>query len=275
MKNKKMIIILSLMLSVCCLVGLAYSKKSADTPTNILLTISSSETIYKLGEIVSIKTRITNRNSEPVNLVGTPETIVGIEISYENQKNYQHYAGPSVLHNFMVDGSDPYITIKIGETLINQRSILWNYKPEVSHLNSDAAKSFLESRILTDYAFTKAGTYFIKAISIISKDGNSEKIESEPIKIIIIEPIGEDLEVWNKIKENGDIGYFLQEGDIARGSYYKPEEREKFLKEVDQILIDYPNSFYAEPLRQSLAKFQANDTKRQKYLKKMQKERSQ
>jgi hypothetical protein len=77
------------------------------------------------------------------------------------------------------------------------------------------------------------------------------------------------LEVWYRIKDNGDIGYFLQEGEIVRGRYHKPEERAKFQQEVERLLNQYPNSFYAQSLRQSLDKFKANEEKRKASLEKM------
>ena len=59
-------------------------------------------------------------------------------------------------------------------------------------------------------------------------------------------------------------GYFLQEGDIVRGRYYKQGERNEFRQEIEQRLIKHPNSIYAESSRNSLAAFRANEAKRQK-----------
>ena len=97
------------------------------------------------------------------------------------------------------------------------------------------------------------------------------ELESDPITLLIQEPVGEDLEVWNRIKNSGEIAYFIQEGDIAIPGY-KKEEREKLRLEIEQIINDYPDSFYAESLRQSMAKFQANEAKRQESLQKIQKQ---
>ena len=95
------------------------------------------------------------------------------------------------------------------------------------------------------------------------------------MKITITEPNGENLDVWNKIKDNGDIGYFLQEGDLIRGRYYTAEERAKFQQEVQQIISEHPNSFYAQSLRQSLDKFRASEAERQEYMKKLYKQKPQ
>lgn len=115
-------------------------------------------------------------------------------------------------------------------------------------------------------AFTEPGVYRIKARfnPIIKGEKNSGFIYSDPIQITLEKPVGEDLIVWDKIKENGDIAYFIQEG-YPRIPEYKAEDRAAFLKMVEQIVIDHPNSFYAESLRRSLGKFES-DTARLKKL---------
>jgi hypothetical protein len=94
------------------------------------------------------------------------------------------------------------------------------------------------------------------------------KVESEPIKIVINEPVGEDLEVWNKIKDNGNFAYFIQEDEIRIPSF-KPDEREKFSKEFEQIINQYPNSLYTQSFRLSLDRFQAAEAKRQESMQKL------
>lgn len=120
------------------------------------------------------------------------------------------------------------------------------------------------------FKFSNPGIYYIKARYSILVEGENDRIvlESEPIKIKIEEPVGENLEVWNKIKDNGNFAYFIQEGDILIPSY-KTKERKKFQQEIEQIINQYPNSFYAESLQQSLEKYQAAEAKRQESLQKI------
>jgi len=87
-------------------------------------------------------------------------------------------------------------------------------------------------------------------------------LESEPIRVIVNEPEGENLEVWNKIGDNENFAYFMQNNETLI-SNDKPEERAKFQAELNDVLQNYPNSFYAQSLRQSLDKFNANEAKRQ------------
>lgn len=148
-------------------------------------------------------------------------------------------------------------------------TILWNGKPDYSHLNTDAAKEAdkFDNRILTDYAFPEAGTYLIKAVSCLIDGikGCSIPIESKPLQITVVEPIGEDLEVWKKLKNNPKFGLFLQtNGNSLR------EEDKLVIDEIKSLVETYPNSRYAQPLQQSLEKFKASEAKRQEYLQQMQ-----
>ena len=66
--------------------------------------------------------------------------------------------------------------------------ILWNGKPQVSHLNEDAAKRLLKGKITTEYALPEPGVYFIKAHCLVRE--NATAIQSEPAQSVINEPIG-------------------------------------------------------------------------------------
>lgn len=267
MRKRKGIFIIVGILFLCCVVGLSYSKY-VESSNKIYLKINFPKSTYKLGEIASLGIEITNKHSEVIYLSGEAIDTMKIKISAGSNNDFKDYYGNS--RNFLVDG-DYHIKINPNETINRQQAILWNFKPDVSGLNSDAAKPVLEGRISTDYAFSEAGTYFVKAVLIL-KSEEPIVIESESIKITIEEPVGKDLEVWNKIKNNGNYAYFIQEGDI-RISAYKTEERAKFQQEVEEIINQYPNSFYAESLRQSLVKFKSNEAKKQKFLEKIQKEK--
>jgi hypothetical protein len=263
MKKRKEIIIATGILFLCCVAGV-YGKY-VESLSKIYLKTSFSKDTYKLGEIALMNIQITNNNSEVVYLSGESIDTLKIKISLGNDNNYKDYYGNS--RNFVVDG-DYYVKINPNETINKQKPILWNFKSNVSGLNSDGTKSVLEDRITTDYAFSETGTYFVKVLLTL-KGEESVVIESEPIQIIIEKPNGEDLEVWNKLKDNGEIAYFIQEGDILIPSY-KKEARAKVQQEIENLLKKYPNSFYATALRQSLDKFLASEAKKQESLEKLQ-----
>jgi hypothetical protein len=120
-----------------------------------------------------------------------------------------------------------------------------------------------------DRLFKESGNFQLKFF--IAQD---EKKWSNVNNVVIKEPEGEDLEVWNKIKDKKSFAYFIQNAEIL-GSNIDPEETAKFQAEVEDILQKYPNSFYAQSLRQSLDKFKANEAKRQEFQEKIKSQQKQ
>jgi len=150
------------------------------------------------------------------------------------------------------------VTIAPGAAYTDSATIMWNAKPQILRPN--------EGLILTDYAFPATGGYKVKAV--VSLPGTENKLESPPIQIVIDEPIGDDLKVWNLIKDNGEIAYFIQNGGVLTS---KDDEREKLVKQIEQIVADYPGSILVGQLNQSLEKFRANEIRRKEILEKAKK----
>ena len=101
---------------------------------------------------------------------------------------------------------------------------MWNRKQDVAHFNELSSKSATKDKRLTDYAFPKAGTYFIKGILRLTKNGAQAitEIESEPIQITIVEPIALDLigSEWSNRGSDKDFhalsSNLLTEWDVTR-----------------------------------------------------------
>jgi hypothetical protein len=228
------------------------------------LNLDSTKKTYNLGEPTNFLFELKNVGNETVTILdqfGTGTGNLHLEISKDGQ-NFIGYGDP---HWGSLDSSTE-ILLQPNIVFTASGSVLW------SLLNQDTPK----------FRLTESGTYFVKAnYTYVLKGENEEfsidkktgevvriRIESQPIKIVIEEPKGEDLEVWSRIKDNGNFAYFLKVGEPFIPSY-KPEERAKFQAEVEDILNKYPNSFYAEPLRNSLVKFKASEAKRCEMLEKM------
>lgn len=265
------IIIFRVLIAVFIL--LALQQRNAEASNEIDLSLSIPKNVFQLGEIISVETKITNNSSTPVFLEGDSNSLAAIKIAFNEDANYKLYVSPvTSATSFTVDGVIPPIQIDPKKTLVKQVKVLCNDKPRASHLNADAAKPYMEGRILTDYAFPEAGTYYIKAVTSILKDKKPVLIESEPVKITIIEPTGEDLEVWNRIKDNGEFAFFIQEGEMT-GGYHKPEEQAKFQADIQALIKQYPNSFLSRHIQQSLMIFQANENKRKTFFDKLKPEK--
>lgn len=259
MKNKYAFLVV---VSSICFLGLGslgYTKNNSEG--KLKLSLNSSKKIYKPGENVFLSLELQNKSKEIVtfpDVFGIGGGLLSVHLSNDG-KTFQNYNHPGWgLLDFV---NPPLTTIKPGESVGTTTTVLWKWR------GTDKS----------EYAFPTAGAYYLQAKYLYDNvvvNGQIQPIlaESEPIKITIEEPVGDDLEVWNKIKDNGDFALFIQEGDVRIPSY-KSEERAKFLQEVEQILTEHPNSFYAQSLRQSLYKFRAAEAKRQEFLQKMQKQK--
>lgn len=153
-------------------------------------------------------------------------------------------------------------TLQPGQSFKSEATVLWNSKPDISHLRPDVAKG----KIMTDYAFPKAGVYLVKAIASIpdaNSDAVSAKIESEPIEIVVNEPVGDDLKVWNQIKDSGDIAFFIQTGSFLTS---QNEVEKNMAEQVKQITQNYRNSFLSGQMQQKLENFKTNEQRKKETL---------
>lgn len=228
-----------------------YRSQTNSRNAYVKLTITSSKDTYILGEIVNINLRLENRGLERKRMFVTPDfrnAHTRFWVSRDGT-NFAEYSNPQGGKMRSVAGP-PWI--EPNQIVEGAGTLLWNKKPVVHHLNSDAARSVQEGKILTDYAFPESGTYYIKA-SFGALYGTG-RIESEPIEITIVEPEGQDLEAWNAIKDREEIAYFLQEGSF-RGSYKSVGEMRS--REFEEIANRYPDSIIAAQLRQKLREYRA------------------
>ena len=209
---------------------------------NIILKAEATKESYMLGETVSLNLLLINKSNKPIRVPSLENGYMHIWIA-SSDRNFREYRGSRW---GLSEGGKG---VKSGETFTSAITLLWNSKPP-------QYSSVSENRLQTEYAFSEAGTYFIKATASIWDNNAKTAIESEPIQIVVKEPIGNDLEVWNLIKNNGDIALFIQEGDFQTS---QTEEREKLLKGVEQITIKYPNSLLTNQLKQGLEKFRITE----------------
>lgn len=264
MKNKIAIYVatssfIALMLCVSwVIVGLAQTKtESAD----VSFKGKASKENFVVGEPIIVGFEFINTGENPAVVGSGGVETGGLKIFIANKTGeYKEYfaSGWGRLQGYQIN-LQPKQTLKYPEA-----TILWNGKPNVSHLNEDAAKRVLAGKITTEYALQEPGVYFIKGVSYVGEEATP--IESEPIQIVINEPVGDDLKVWNQIKGNREIAYLMQKDSFDIG---KDETKTKLVNEVEQIVQKYPNSIYSGYLGKSLEKFKANEAKRSEFYKNM------
>ncbi len=250
MKYKYM---LAIAFGLCSFFGVAKYVQSKFA-NSLKLFVSTPKNTFTAGEIIPFEAQLKNESSEDVILEDTLDPTYGSLKFYlfDGKKNFKYsYINPNwgILE---VNGSG--IKIKKNEAVTNSGQILAGIKSDKR----------------SEYYFDTSGTYYLQASYQIQLKGQIKffELKSELIKIIITEPLGEDLEVWSQIKNRGDYGYFIQNGDFLE-PFYKVEERKKLQQEIEDILNKYPNSLYAEPLRNSLVKFKASEAKQSELVEKM------
>ncbi len=233
--------------------------KQSENDSVLTLKISSDKQTYTLGEAVKLTFKVINESDKAVRLSFRPHVLTGylkVWISADGQE-YNRYSGNS---NWGLEEGGG-ITLQAGKAYESQATVLWNHKIDVARLTPEAAKGTITSH----YAFPTKGPYFIKAVLSIPETENSRKIESEPIQVVVEEPVGDDLEVWNSIKDNREIAYFLHNGYFLT---YKDEEKEKLVEKIKQIAQRYPRSFLGGQLQQNLEKFRVEEKIRKESLEK-------
>lgn len=252
------------LLCVTCL-AIILSNNIVGKSQDVSFSVSADKQAVYLGEMVRLEFQFYNRGEYPVQIPsgGVMSGNVRILIAKEGS-DYREY-------NTSGWGRKPEKVVTLGQQQVfradnTNATILWNFKPDYSHLNADAAKAEDKQRkaILTNYAFPEAGTYFVKAISCVvdGTKGCSIPIESKPIKITVSEPRGEDLEVWQKLKHNPKLGQFMQHSGTSKSDI-------NLIGEIEQIINQYPSTFYAQSLRQSLDRFHEKEAERKAYLEKL------
>jgi hypothetical protein len=227
--------------------------------SELLLKAQVNKETFVLGEPISVEFEISNKGEIPVKVHSG-----GVETGYlkifiaGSDGEYKEYVGSGWgvkmgrMFNLAPGESHKY----------KQASILWHGRIDVSGLSEQAAKEKLKGKVTTEYAFPKPGVYFIKGVSHFSE--NSTPIESEPVQIVINEPIGDDLKVWNQFRGNREIAILMQKGDFDTG---KDEEKAELISQVEQIIEKYPNSTYSGYLKQNLTKFKVSEAKRDEFYK--------
>ena len=235
--------------------GSTASERPPDSP--IRLKIASENDNYFLGESVFLRIAEINDSDGSIGLPFKPNVMSGyvsLWVSYEGQQ-FERYSNSAWGR---LEG--PGIAIKPRSSFESDAWIFWNHKPQILRKG--------DVRIKTDYAFPKAGTYRIKAVLSVPEVDSPQpprKIESEPIQISIKEPTGDDLNVWNRIKDDGDIAYFIQQADTPT---FGDEKARKLMKNIETIVQEHPNGHLTSRIKASLEKFQVDEVRRRERLEK-------
>lgn len=255
--NRILFLILIAWLTIITLATSTRQVREGQRENKLQLEISSVEQSYMLGEKVVLKLTLTNRGDRAVSLFDDLDPVYGytqLFISSDNGADFKKYE-----HSRwgLRDSKPKVLTLEPGESIDRAVGIVWNSKrtfhPSVS---AEIIEKETANRILSDYAFQDAGLHYIKAVYSVQviDDNRQERVDvaSDSVKIVINEPEGEDLQVWNSIKGDGGIAYFVQEGNFFVPGFNE-EKREQLERKVEKLLMLHPSSSYSQPLRSQLS----------------------
>lgn len=266
MKRRNVHILAVAILLLTSLLTAIFASSNLAQSGKVSFQIKIDKNNISLGEIVNLEFEFTNDGEAAVQIPsgGVMTGNIEVFIAKKGESYRKYFRSDWGRKNERVATLLPNQKHKTDST---NATILWNGKPNYSHLNPDAAKRAdkQDNKILTDYAFPDAGKYLVKATSCLIDEvkGCSTFIESKPIEIIVNQPIGEDLEVWNQIKGNRRIAMLMQNSSFSTGK----DTEEQLTKQVEQILEKYPNSVYSSYLKPNLEKARAREAKRDEFYK--------
>jgi hypothetical protein len=228
------------------------SARSEQNDKRLQLQIQVDKDRYLPGQVITVNFKILNNTNQTLMLDPGANVKTGrlqVFVSDGNDEFLQ-YTGPRWgLLDGIAKGSIEVQPQKFVET---SATVLHNRVVATYHLNKHAAKELTKGRIDTEYAFPRPGVYYIKAK--LFDRGYVSHIESEPVKILIDEPQGPDLDIWNTLKTNGAYALFLQTGEIS--GHAKDPKADEIVQLLEDLVKRYPTSKYADTLRTCLAKRQ-------------------
>ncbi|MFT3745752.1 MAG: hypothetical protein QM785_15860 [Pyrinomonadaceae bacterium] len=256
---KKIILFVSGIFAILVLTAFWASVSNATSFVDLTFQGKTNKESYLIGEPVKLEFKFVNTGLRPVDVPSGGVEVGSLRVLIGSERNgkYNDYRGPGwgVKRGRRME-------LAPGDAYAYKEAIvLWSGKPQVSHLNEDAACVALEGRIPTDYAFEAPGVYWVKGLSYVGTD--LKPVESEPFRIEIKEPVEENAGAWNRIKGNREIALLMQTGSFDTTN---DATKQTLISEVEQILLDYPESTYSAYLRPNLQKYKGDEIRRKEWL---------
>ncbi len=206
----------------------AQSKPSTTKNTNAFeLEVIPNKSSYALGEVVGIRFHLLNTLQDKIS-INAPNVLIGnlrLKVS-DDGILFRDYVGPDW---GMLDSFPRQIDLLRGQKLEHSTDILFNHTLPYAHLSSMYAEKVRRKRVDTDYVFARAGSYWLKA----SYHSHDYEIESKPRLIQITEPKGLDAKVWNAIKNDRAMAYYLHTGDVM--FHPNSEQAKNFKKRIEAL----------------------------------------
>lgn len=231
--------------------GWAQTARETLPRSGAVLEVRASRQAYVLGEPVDLEIVVRNASNRPIALPGgfdVQQGYVGVEVAFEDGP-FREYRGPGW---GLDDAVSSALVLRPRQSAATAASILFNHGMPSGHLNRDRAAEVAARFLNEGYALPVPGRYHIKAV-LFDGAGNG-LVESLPFEITVEEPTGEDREVWNELRSDPELGYFMQAGGPrGRSSELR---KQQLVTRLERLVAYHPGSRYTELLRERLARYQ-------------------
>lgn len=194
------------------------------------------------GEPLEIIFEVSNQSSQVISIGGIDimrgDVVVSIAFEHGQYLRYRGYWGAGSC------GPVKMISLKPGQQISATGIIHFNFKDSPEALPSD-------------YAFEKPGNYLLKA-RYDSYNPTIGYVNSDPVPIQIMEPKGQDAEVWQMIRLSRDIANFI----TTKGSafvnmdvYQTAKNGRLIARQLEKIISHYPQSAYSRYIQDALTTY--------------------
>lgn len=246
MKVTRMIRLVLILAALSLVTGTVCASAADEKVEGLSIVAYSDKQDYVLGEVVKLTIRIANRSDQTVELPEVPSVQNGsLRLFVADKGTFREYEWPGS----RTDGDDTGVQVAPGGAVETEGSIMYLNQRETEHLSEPYAGEIREKYLDTDYAFTKAGTYRVKAVVFVGEAG----LESQPVTIRFNEPKGANLQVWKVLRSDPELGRFIQLG-TPLGDRRSTEGR-ALAKTLNDLVVAYPDSSQADDILLSLAKY--------------------
>lgn len=223
-----------------------------DGADGLALTLQSSKPSYTLGELVSLNIKVSNPTGQTVSLSSATDVWTGAVRVFiaDAGGELKEYRGPGWGLKDVVGA--PQVEIPPGGSFETAATVFYNHRPETGHLSEMYASETRGKRVATEYAFAHPGTYRLKAVL---QNAEGSALESGILEIEIREPQGVDRSIWEVLRDNPDLGYFIQSGG-PNGPPENPRSQQ-MAATLERLAGSFPEGRQAEGIRAALAEYRA------------------
>lgn len=223
---------ISLMLAAYAVFQISADARAENDSIGLTLNVPKSE--YALGEVVEIAFELRNYTHKTLE-IAKPSVFSGnlrLFISTDGE-TYKEYCGPDW---GMLDARRQAVELKPSEAIETAATVAYNNPMPTDHLTPLYANPIRRSQIDSEYAIAEAGMHWFKAVY---RNGKLTT-ESEPVRVKISEPTGNEQALWEQMKTDGSFALFMQTGNTK--NYPGSSEEEEFMQRLERITAEHPGT---------------------------------